>query len=1240
MRLAKTRLLCVLIFAVLIFVVASPSTSVSSGHSARVAAPAVTCTARYDAAVVELRAKRARACLEKLDALARRCVTPDDAVVRRKAFFLQAEVLLLSGEWDACAHAARLAQGTRHSSRAELLIANAASHKKTHAGIASDVAAGRNARATKSANSLLKKAPRAVELYVLRARAAVASHHCGRSRFDVVEALRLDPTNVAARLVLSEALRRCFGGAVVATADESVSSASAAASDVVGAVSGETTSVVLTYMSRALQASQEVLRDCLRVDPGNIACSVRRRLDTDAIETLARVAAAEKNQDWISVETLIDKFKKQFNPDGGFKLETDCISCRAMSWTARDEAAAAAGEAKQAEARAYADKTIRVCGAVIDALAGCGAQTSESFSESSFRESKASSGVSRYENGDRLLCGDPYLTSVELVNALVRRGWARLLVDHVDGAEADAIAARKAARHVANFRGARGVFRDDKNSFEDDFDRDEAREDEDDEAQEDEYDFDEDTGDIDEPPNNFRRKSFSSSTSVVLDDESSLDLWARVERLVSAVAAAKTESKKTKDLYQVLGLSKLDSLRSDWKTLLKRAYRQLALLYHPDKNPHDPDRIASVRFLEISEAYKILSSDDARRAYDGGDANFGDTFGDFQTRGRDGSFPENQRHGNSFSPPKEDSNKWTFRFDKRDVASDGIADGVWKDLEGNQKFGKRDVSPVEKENPCASFEPGTGGRKGSRFTNRIKCLPGSGGTPPPGVQRGAVRALKLKIVKSNGPRNAAAGSLITNLFGLQTLEFRFTVAHDEGTEFRNFDSLFHEEGGKEKEPRVSVSPMRAVVRQRTALLVARVYEKLTEGEQTFSGQNDFSKKKNTLSNARCFEIAAAAAGGAADDAYDPENVLAESFQKGITTSDLARNNAVVDALKALAESSVHAMFARGALSSRFETRSSFEKQNENQNQNPPFVDPRTRRARGLLRDEKHRHIGGTDGTVAMDTMDTTFHGSRDTTFPGSRDTTFPGSKASVAAVEAAGSLCDTKSFLVETLAVPGFDERRKATLENAASRLNRFVSASWGEDFMDGSGYLVREGDVLAYEIKWGDVTSVDADDPVMGVNPVGGERAETETSAGENTWTNETARAETREDENTQNTTGPLFHDRAAYVSLDVQTEDGFLLSRTGAVDQHGLRAGASSDLTRVIDSKGEGGWYVRRVVFPAVFVGKNLKRWIATCERDTPSRIRASIRHVRVLGENGEEAYVALASEGGTLKVEEERY
>ena len=123
MRLAKTRLLCVLIFAVLIFVVASPSTSVSSGHSARVAAPAVTCTARYDAAVVELRAKRARACLEKLDALARRCVTPDDAVVRRKAFFLQAEVLLLSGEWDACAHAARLAQGTRHSSRTELLIA-------------------------------------------------------------------------------------------------------------------------------------------------------------------------------------------------------------------------------------------------------------------------------------------------------------------------------------------------------------------------------------------------------------------------------------------------------------------------------------------------------------------------------------------------------------------------------------------------------------------------------------------------------------------------------------------------------------------------------------------------------------------------------------------------------------------------------------------------------------------------------------------------------------------------------------------------------------------------------------------------------------------------------------------------------------------------------------------------------------------------------------------------------------
>lgn len=63
------------------------------------------------------------------------------------------------------------------------------------------------------------------------------------------------------------------------------------------------------------------------------------------------------------------------------------------------------------------------------------------------------------------------------------------------------------------------------------------------------------------------------------------------------------------DYYQVLGVSK-DASDQD----LKSAYRKLAMQYHPDRNPGNPE--AEEKFKEASEAYQVLSDPQKRAAYD------------------------------------------------------------------------------------------------------------------------------------------------------------------------------------------------------------------------------------------------------------------------------------------------------------------------------------------------------------------------------------------------------------------------------------------------------------------------------------------------------------------------------------------------------------------------------------------------------------------------------------------------
>ena len=64
-----------------------------------------------------------------------------------------------------------------------------------------------------------------------------------------------------------------------------------------------------------------------------------------------------------------------------------------------------------------------------------------------------------------------------------------------------------------------------------------------------------------------------------------------------------------RDYYEVLGAAK-DASAQD----LKKAYRRLAMKYHPDRNPDDEEALA--KFKEAKEAYEVLADEQKRAAYD------------------------------------------------------------------------------------------------------------------------------------------------------------------------------------------------------------------------------------------------------------------------------------------------------------------------------------------------------------------------------------------------------------------------------------------------------------------------------------------------------------------------------------------------------------------------------------------------------------------------------------------------
>ena len=211
-----------------------------------------------------------------------------------------------------------------------------------------------------------------------------------------------------------------------------------------------------------------------------------------------------------------------------------------------------------------------------------------------------------------------------------------------------------------------------------------------------------------------------------------------------------------RDYYEVLGVAKGASADE-----IKKAYRKLAVKYHPDKNPGNKE--AEEKFKEAAEAYAVLSDADKRAKYDqfghagvdGAGPDFSGGFGDLNDILNDlfgGGFSGFSGFGGGFGG--FGGGRGQRQQQQRVYRGRDIRVRVKLTLEEIAKGVEKEIS-IEKSVPC----PDCGGR-GARNASDIKTCPACNGTGQ--VQRVVNSIFGQTVTYSTCQQCGGEGKIISN----------------------------------------------------------------------------------------------------------------------------------------------------------------------------------------------------------------------------------------------------------------------------------------------------------------------------------------------------------------------------------------------------------------------------------------------------------------------------------------------